>query len=281
MTGPEAALAGSYLVRAAIAGHNKMWDSRSPYPLQPPPRSAIVAFFLGTRYLRILGQRLFPVYEAKLPGGANMHLRSRYGFDAATVGEVIYKRVYERFFSPGRGETVVDVGAHIGSFTLIAASEVGPDGSVLSLEPSTRNFKMLARNIASNHLNNVRALNVAAGSAEGQAELALYSRAGGNSFYPRKLNRLGSEAVKVKTLDSVVSEFGLSRVDFVKIDVEGHELEVLRGASETLGRHHPKIVMETHDFGPPVEDLTGYLRQYRYSTTAVPYGKRLGLLYAS
>jgi len=249
--------------------------------LQPPPQSSIVAFFLQTRYLRVLGQRIFPVYTATTPDGVILHLRSRYGFDAATVEEVIYKRIYERFFSPGPGETVIDVGAHIGSFTVMAAREVGPSGKVVSLEPSAPNFKLLNLNISTNHFDNAKALNLAAGSTDDVGELRLYNRQGGNSFYSRELPLIGSQSVKITTLDSVAESLKLDRIDFVKIDVEGHELEVLKGASEILGEDHPKIVLETHEFGPSVEDLTGYLEKFNYSVKTTPYGSHLGLLYAS
>lgn len=222
------------------------------------------------------------MYRAEMPDSSIMYLRSRQGFDAATVGEVVYKGIYERNFSLGRGQTVMDVGAHIGSFTIMAAKKVGPGGIVVSLEPSSRNYKMLGVNIKANHYGNVRPLNMAAGSTPGVARLNLYRRPGGNSFHERgDFDRVGVEEVKVTTLDGIADELKLGRVDFIKIDVEGHELEVLKGASRILGAFHPNIVMETHDFGPSIVGLTEHLKRFDYSVTAVPYGNRLGLMYAS
>ncbi len=252
-----------------------MTDSR------PRSNSRLVDFFVQTRYVRIVGRQIFPVYSVTIPGGSTLYLRSRLGFDAATVSEVVYKRIYERFFSLKSGDTVIDAGAHIGSFTVMAAGEVGPSGRVVSLEPSNQNFEMLDRNVRSNHLTNVNILKLAAGSAEGTGELKLYNRLGGNSFYVRKVPQTGSEHVKITTLDSVFQQLKLARVDFVKIDVEGYELEVLTGASKILGDYHPKIVLETHDFGPSVEDLTKYLNTFGYSVRTVGYGTHQGLMYAS
>lgn len=249
--------------------------------LQSHPKSHVVSFFLQKRYLRVLGQRIFPTYSVILPGGATLYLRSRFGFDAATVGEVVYKRIYERVFTLDPRDTVIDVGAHIGSFTVVAAGEVGPDGNVISLEPSVQNFRMLEKNIRTNQLANVLPLNLAAGSAEGVGELRLYNRPGGNSFYSRDFTMVGYESVKVATLDSISERFKLEKVNFVKIDVEGHELEVLKGAAKILGEYKPKLAIETHEFGPSVQELTEYLDGFNYSAKQVPYGPHQGLLYAS
>lgn len=249
--------------------------------LVPRPDSAFLRFLLGTPYLRVIGRRIVPLYSIRTSEGIVLHLRSNYDFDAATVAEVVYRGIYERFFKPDKGQVVIDVGAHIGSFTVKASMEVGGEGHVVALEPSSSNFKMLRMNVQANHCDNVTALNVAAGSKEDTGLLKLYARPGGNSFYRRELEDVGTERVSITTLDSVTAQSDFGRVDFIKIDVEGYELEVLRGAAKTLDSFHPNIAMETHDFGPSSEELAQYLQQFDYSVKSTPYGSRLGLMYAS
>jgi FkbM family methyltransferase len=141
---------------------------------------------------------------------------------------------------------------------------------------------LLNLNVRDNHRTNVQALHVAAGSAAGTQRLNLYKRRGTNSLYERDLESRGSEDVRVVTVDSLLADLGLTRLDFMKVDVEGSELEVLKGAMDTLAKYRPSIAMETHSFGSPnevVRMLEGL--SYEVKNTAYRQGSGLGLLYAS
>jgi FkbM family methyltransferase len=107
---------------------------------------------------------------------------------------------------------------------------------VYSFEPNPENVKVLKRNAEINHLT-VDLLEHALGSADGGAKL---SPNGATS----RISDSGSVDVSLRTLDS----FELPRVDLLKVDVEGYELEVLKGARKTLGRCHPTILIEMHDW---------------------------------
>jgi FkbM family methyltransferase len=246
------------------------------------PESRIVRFFLRTRYVRIVGRRLFTTYRAKLPNNSFMVLRSDFDWDAATVATVFLKNVYETHFCVNPGDTVIDVGAHIGSFSIKAAKETGPAGTVVAVEPSSENFKLLERNIGMNGFSNVRLLNAAGGDHIGSDKLRISQRRGGNSFFNQGFKEVDVEQVEIKTLDSVVESLKLGRVDFLKIDVEGSELNVLKGANKLLTIQHPKIAMETHPFGPSQEELINYLGNFHYNTTTESSTNTgLGMLYAS
>ena len=142
------------------------------------------------------------------------------------------------------GDVCVDVGAHIGYYTLLASRVVGPTGGVYALEPSLRVHRTLASNLALNASENVAALNVAAGEAAGSA--LLYEGPGPSpltsSLSARMLDaphggradEFVATAVPVVALDDVVPADVLPRVRVVKIDVEGYEVEVLRGMDALL-----------------------------------------------
>ncbi|MDA4122806.1 MAG: FkbM family methyltransferase [Thaumarchaeota archaeon] len=246
------------------------------------PSSPIVRVLTETKYVRVLGRRIFPVYEAKLPGGGVIHLRAAFDWDASTLEEVVYKDIYEKERKIMPGDVVLDVGAHIGSFTLKAAKEVGPEGRVVSFEPSSENFKLLTLNVNSNDYKNAKLFNVAVGSGPGTAKLHLGNRKGTNSLLSDAgAENVGIEEVPIRTLDSVADELKLSKVSFVKIDVEGFELEVLKGARNVLSSSHPSLAMETHDFGPSEEEIGNYLRTFGYVVKSVRYRTHLGLLYAN
>ena len=246
------------------------------------PSSPIVRFFEETKYVRVLGRKIFPIFEAKLPGGGVIHLRAAFDWDASTLEEVFYKDIYEKESKIKPGDLVLDVGAHIGSFTLKAAKEVGPEGRVVSFEPSSENFKLLTLNVNSNNYSNVKLFNAAVGSAPGTAKLHLGNRKGTNSLLSDAgVQQVGIEEVPIRTLDSVADELKLTKVSFVKIDVEGFELEVLKGAKSILASSHPSIAMETHDFGPSEEEITNFLGNFGYGVKTIRYRTHLGLLYAN
>jgi FkbM family methyltransferase len=146
----------------------------------------------------------------------------------------------------------VDVGANDGYYTLFAAGRVGPAGRVLAVEPSTRERINLKRNIARNGLANITVVPVALGAACGTAELRLAQ--GAHSGH----NTLGNfandgvqadrvEPVPVRTLDDVVGEQKLDRIDVIKIDVEGAEASVIAGGTGVLGAMRPLIILEISD----------------------------------
>lgn len=141
------------------------------------------------------------------------------------------------------GGVFIDVGANIGTFTIPAAKHVGPSGRVIAIEPSPDVFKILEKNVALNSTGNVQLICAAAGASDDDA-----------NFYPAPVDHfgMGSRApqfnaapitVRSVTLDSIVKELNLTSVDALKIDVEGFELDVLKGAIELLSRERPPLIV--------------------------------------
>lgn len=143
----------------------------------------------------------------------------------------------------------LDVGANIGIYTL-AMSMLAPRGVVHAFEPAPQAFKHLTRNLAENSVSNVKAHNVAVGEEAGPVEFRENAEFLAGSFRIEPDSLLGRTlrdeiiTVPCTTLDDFVSERGIGRVDFVKIDVEGGELQVLRGARRTLEAHRPAVLLE-------------------------------------
>lgn len=142
------------------------------------------------------------------------------------------------------GMTVYDVGAHIGYYTLLFARQVGRSGRVASFEPDARNFHYLKRHLAINRVGHVDARKVAVSDQTGSARFKLGTGSGTGG-----LAADGSISVTTITLDSYWSETG-DRPGLLKIDVEGAEEAVLRGASRLLREARPLIALSTH--GPEV-----------------------------
>lgn len=145
----------------------------------------------------------------------------------------------------GEGDTVIEVGAHIGTTTIPLARRVGPSGRVYAFEPQPLVHQMLCANLALNAIGNVRA--IPEGVHDTDAPLVLpdmeYGKVenfGGVSLSADP-NAVG-ETVACRRLDSMIDR--LSRCALIKVDVEGMEAAVLRGAEALIGRHRPILYCE-------------------------------------
>jgi FkbM family methyltransferase len=147
-------------------------------------------------------------------------------------------RLVKELLNPG--DTFIDVGAHIGWFTTVGACRVGGAGRVLACEPYPPNAALLKRNLVQNDCNNVRLVEAALGSLPGIIALA---KAGGDSGGVTALEWAwdGRVEVPITTLDEIAD--GLGSVALIKVDVEGWEAHVLRGAARTL-LHTERVLIE-------------------------------------
>jgi FkbM family methyltransferase len=153
-----------------------------------------------------------------------------------------FEKFMPNFLKLQRKEVFVDVGANIGKYTLPMARIVGDEGIVVAIEPSLLNYRTLRRNIESNGIKNVIAINVAAWDKECTLRLFTAKWAGRSSI--KKDRGQGWTEVKARRMDNVLRELSLRRVDWIKIDVEGSECEALLGLQETINSYQPDIVLE-------------------------------------
>jgi FkbM family methyltransferase len=160
-------------------------------------------------------------------------------------------------FTPKQGDIVIDIGAHIGLYTIVSSKRVGTNGKVVAIEADPGNFEMLNRNIKLNQLTNVIPLNYAAYSKETKLKLYLPSGESGFTKYNTIMtNWVNTEdkfvEVNANTLDYLLqlNQIREEQVNWIKIDVEGAEFEVLKGAQNVLSKSKDiALLMELH--GPP------------------------------
>ncbi|MDC9722842.1 MAG: FkbM family methyltransferase [Urechidicola sp.] len=139
----------------------------------------------------------------------------------------------------------VDLGANFGLYTLYASKLIGMDGKVISFEPFKKNYKALTNNIAINNFNNIQSENIAVGEREGEINLYYDSSEMNLGMASTKfIENSYREKATIITLDSYFSDKSISRIDFVKIDIEGHEYKALLGMKNLLLRHHPTLLIE-------------------------------------
>jgi len=176
----------------------------------------------------------------------------------------IMYREYESFMQvwlkPKRGNCLLDIGAHIGRYTLASAKAVGSEGFVVSVEPHPVNYQILRRNIDLNGLKNVIAFNLAAWNKDGELKLFAGSASGHHSLTTDQKH--GCVRVKSRAMDRLCEELRLNHVEWAKIDVEGAEWEVLRGLEETISKYRPKIITEV--FYENIDRVKRFLKEHGY-----------------
>ena len=141
----------------------------------------------------------------------------------------------------GEGDTIVDVGANVGTVTACMAQRVGTTGRVYAIEPQRIIFQNLCATIALNGWTNVYSIQAAVGETVGSISLPNINYANADNFGAISLtSETGSDRVNSISIDSL----NLECCTLIKIDVEGMELEVLNGAMSTLKQHQPSIYFE-------------------------------------
>ncbi len=194
--------------------------SRSKWLLYP------YLFLLCGDYPRNMESRPYGNYMVRYQGHGIYAPRD----GTLTFMEVLQEEVYERVHRPQEGDTVVDVGAYVGMFTVKSALRLSSSGRVFAVEPAQDNFGYLSLNTRG--LANVTRVPVALGAETGYGQLTSTDASPCHQLTQRQDK--GTEEVRIETMDDMVARLEIDKVDFIKIDVEGSELKVLQGATKTL-----------------------------------------------
>ena len=182
------------------------------------------------------------------------------------------------------GQRAVDVGANIGHVTHFLSQCVGEGGRVYSLEPVPDTFDILRHNVRKLDLRNVELFNCAASSREGSARMEIPEyEDGGRNYYESHILTQGQAAaatvtvdVPVRTLDALLGE-APGPIHLIKIDAEGHELDVLLGAKDIVRRDRPAILIEVvgnpDERGTPAHKLFDLMAREGYQPNLLVGGR--------
>jgi len=171
-------------------------------------------------------------------------------FDDVWLREVYFP------YKPKKGDVVVDIGAHMGFFTVKVARSVK---EVIAFEPDPYNFRFLLTNIKHNDLSNVRALNCALGDRD----CDIFLKRGYGYDRTKVTEDHTKYKVEMKTLDTLVKEQGIVP-KVVKIDAEGYEMKILHGARFTLTHLRPKVIIACYHYPNELKDVVKFLSNLNY-----------------
>lgn len=165
--------------------------------------------------------------------------------DVEVVAEA-YEYPLQRYFEEITQGIFVDVGSNVGKYTVKVARQLGSNGRVISIEPEISNFEILKTNVELNNLSNVTCLNAACWNKNERIKLYLAQSTGRHSVkLPVSRDFVEVSALK---LDDILKDLQIEHVDFIKIDAEGADGEVLEGAEETIAKNqHLKIIFEASE----------------------------------
>ena len=176
-------------------------------------------------------------------GGYQVYIQK---LDTDFAQAIFHSRKYEEHVRKAarenlrEGDVAVDVGANIGVLTFLAASIVGKTGRVIAVEPNPDNLQLLYRGIVVNGFDNIEVLPHAASNVR-----SVFSLTGGTSnthLIGAREPQEGGHFVQSIVLDDALAD--LPRLDFVKMDIEGHEPQALEGFARLIGRHRPVLLVE-------------------------------------
>lgn len=213
-------------------------------------------------------------------------LRWRLDMASSIARSIVATGVWERdttslvldFVKPGM--RVLAVGANFGYYALLMAQRVGPRGHVWAFEPTLKFREQLNWHVNTNGFADLITI-VPFGLSDSVESVNIEIMTQSASLhFPPKLPRVGSEVIHLKPLDDVATELGIEKIDFIQMDIDGHEVAFLRGARQTLRNNLPPMAMEfaqscLHFAGSDVRELATLLREVGYDVcsekTRKPY----------
>jgi len=197
-----------------------------------------------------------PIRPEDLMKAENRQLYYRFLTTLKEIDGVLFHPSYDEGYRFKKGDVVVDAGARIGTFASKISAAVGDEGRIIAIEPEPRNYAFLRKNIEANRWNNVKAIQKMLWSGPGQIPLYLSGNSASHSAYYDPFYGSTGKTIRVEaeTLDRILQQLGIDSVDFIKMDIEGSEIQALKGMERALqsdvemavAAYHPVEGKPTH-----------------------------------
>ena len=172
------------------------------------------------------------------------------------------------------GMTCLDIGSNIGYYALMESKAVGNNGKVISIEPSPKNFEQIKKNLELEKISNVDVYNFAAGDKDDEVNFLIHERSNLCSVIPigepipKSTNII---KVPLKRLDTFLEEMKLDKLDFVRMDIEGYEMNLFEGSWNAIKKFKPMIQMEFHDNLFDIEEKIKFFERLKKEGYEIKY----------
>jgi FkbM family methyltransferase len=168
-------------------------------------------------------------------------------------------------------EVVLDLGSYCGTQTVFYSDSVGPKGSVIAFEPDSNSYKSLSINIGQAKNKNIIIENKGVYSFDG---IVSFTNTGGMASSISKEMKHSNSTIEVITLDSIAIKYELERCDFIKMDIEGSEIEVLNSSKKFIDKYKPRFIIEPHYINGILntKEIIKIFLNYNYNTEIIKQG---------
>ena len=234
------------------------------------------------------GQRMVEVrdFDGDLRMKLNLgeHMQSQIFWHGSYSRNILF--LLRKVLKPGM--TVIDAGANIGEISLVAAKRVGPVGKVVAFEPVDRFADELEANATANQLWNIVVRRAALSDIPGEATIYVSPGAysdgtmheGLGTLFPTKVRSAAEGRIPVMTLDGFVREEAMARIDLIKLDIEGSELNALKGGVDVMREFKPALIIEVGEdtcrsAGYEMLELFSFVQDLGYSISRIGRRGRL------
>jgi FkbM family methyltransferase len=221
-----------------------------------------------------------PVIYFKTRDGSNLKIRT--GKDSSDIHifvEIWLDNVYFKEFSVKKNSVIIDIGSHIGLFSILAARK-SYEGKVYSFEPNEYNYKILSENIQTNKIKNISHFNLAVSNTNGHVKLYCDE----NDFAAHSIHKKTPHSINVKstTINDIFYENKIKNCDLLKLDCEGAEYDILMNTSPKIFEKINKICIEYEYFNneKKLGELVDILNNYKFKIKKNQVSMNMGYLYA-
>ena len=224
-----------------------------------------------------------PYITYELRNGVKYRVRSG-TTDRGVINEIwVHKDYTPKGFKIKNNDIVLDVGGHIGIFSIFA-SKMANYGKVYVFEPFPENFDLLNKNIKLNRAYNIKPFNVALSDKTGTKEFFVSEteNKGGGSFYERKEKKTRKIKIKTQAFNEFFDKNEIQKIDFLKMDCEGGEYSILLKCYKKNLKKIKKMSIEYHNINKKQNGLIlrKFLEKSGYKVLVSPISKRRGMIYA-
>lgn len=207
----------------------------------------------------------------RLRQGLVLNLRTR-DVDGHIIDNILLNEYFLPEFEISANDTVLDIGANIGAFSLLAAKKAF-NGRVIAVEPVGQSFHILEKNIALNHAKNIVAIKKAVFNKKGGRRIFVNYYSGMSNFFDFQKE---FEQVSCITLTDLFNKFNIETCDFLKIDAEGSEYEIITSTKKQVLNKIKKLVFEYHPRLSTTNKLATLLKYLKKSGFVLVHHKKMG-----